>query len=509
MYSDKKIIFNKRIIEGISLNKRCPNCGKEMPEEAFFCLSCFTENIGITDDFDDLKAVVPIDSVAIPAKGKRLKILYLKPSVIRSIAGTLAAIIVLLIFAQSFKKMPRAIESEFVADDGIAQSDDANTDYNNVTSPSKIGLLDNILDTVFGKGDKPTEDESESVTSEYAGTTASQTTLPADNSDSTTAPDTTKENTTTAPPINKEPVLELDKWEYEPYDGTSTKYYQLTKYTGNAYHVIIPAEINGKPVTRITEGAIANKNNITQITFQTNSVQPYLWIDSGCIQNPPSLATVNMPKTDLGIHDHFATGCYNFKTINVDNWQYKFYDGALYYYNSNNWVINYYCPGYPADELVIKSWCKGFRSCNLEEAYKLKTIRLHKDVTGFPSSYNFNKTLENVYVDPENPNAISVNGVLYAKNSSGKYSTSLYPMNNKSKSHTIPQNALLYLFNLFDKNYVNNYLETLYIPNGASLQGDYVQLHKYFPKLTTIYIQKGHTQYNEIKSKFPGDVIIY
>lgn len=308
------------------------------------------------------------------------------------------------------------------------------------------------------------------------------------------------------PPTTTAPVLELDKWEYEPYNGTSKNYYQLTKYTGNASHIIIPAKINGKPVTRIIKGAIANKSNVKQITFQSDSVQPYLWIDSGCIQNLSSLTTVNMPITDLGIYDHFATGCYKLRTINVDNWQYKFVDGALYYYNSKNWEIRYYCPGYPSDELIVQSWCKGFHSCNLEEAVNLKTIRLHKDVNGFPSVFSFNRALENIYVDAGNPVAISVNGVLYTKNSSGNYTDSLYPMGNKSKTHTIPPNALLHIFG---DNYVNNYLETLYIPTGSTLQADIVQLHKYFPKLKTIYIQNGHTQYSKIKAQFPGDVILY
>lgn len=160
------------------MNKNCPNCGLEMPEEASFCLNCFTENIGIADDFDDLKSTVPIKS----EKCKKLKNSSLKPPVIRSIAGTLAAVMILLIFAQSFRKAPNGIELEHSSGNAAIQNtlDDTISSFVTETESQKDGgFLENIIDNIFDKNkeEKTTGSQTEPDIEDTA-TTAPHTTLP-------------------------------------------------------------------------------------------------------------------------------------------------------------------------------------------------------------------------------------------------------------------------------------------------------------------------------------------
>lgn len=377
----------------------------------------------------------------------------------------------------------------------------------------KQSLLGKIKDKITGEDEKKASTTGASTTS--GKIPAGGTTIISSSSKSPSASSTNSTNKTTEGGQNNNSVLfeepnkspsvettekEYDSFETAPY-GSSGEKVCITKYTGNSSSVVIPAVIDGKPVGSIESDAFKDNSKIKTITFETSSEQRSLYIESGCFTNLSSLTTINMPDTNLGIVGEFCEDCPNLKTINIDNSQYKFIDGALYYWTSQYWILRYICPGADLSDLTIPSWCNGIENCcNLSECYNLKIIRLHKNVKSFPSIFEINEALEAVYVEDGNTSAFDKDGVLFV----GK-TTTLYPSSKKDKSFTIPENI-----SFRPPLKPNKYLETLKIPKSSSLQSsDSVYFQKAFPNLKTIYIEEGSNCLSEAQKKFTGKIIVY
>ena len=97
--------------------------------------------------------------------------------------------------------------------------------------------------------------------------------------DETTAPpETETEATTTEPVVEATPV---EDFEFEEYvDGEIA----ITKYKGKDAEVIIPAEIDGKPVTAIDINAFNNCSNVADITFP-DSIREISLVDASMDMN--------------------------------------------------------------------------------------------------------------------------------------------------------------------------------------------------------------------------------
>ena len=156
--------------------------------------------------------------------------------------------------------------------------------------------------------------------------------------------------------------------------------------------------------------------------------------------NLTSLTTVGFSDTDLGIREPFAVGCPKLQTLNIDNSQYRFIDGGLYYWSSKEWLLRFYCPGVKNSVLNIPSWRAGVETaCNLNENPYLKTLNLHENCSRFPSAVP--QQLEAIHVAAGNTHAFSQDGVLFEKSSGGEYTSSVYPPGKRDKSFTVPDHV--------------------------------------------------------------------
>lgn len=325
---------------------------------------------------------------------------------------------------------------------------------------------------------------------------------PADEMPGTEMPGTDTSNS--ADPSEEEADSE-NCWVYENEDG-STKYVKITKYTGNATKVVVPAVIGGKPVARITRDTFAGNDRITEITFESDERQVYLWVDPGCMTDLPALKVVRLPDTDLGVSSGFADNCPSLENIEVDSSQYLFENGALYYWSSKEWRIRYYAPACKNETLTVPSWCAGLEAgCALEENPYLKRINLHKNVNFFPSNYRVNDALEYIYVEAGNSKAFSVDGVLFAKNSSGRYSSSCYPPGKRDKIFKLPENVTLNVSVL-----TCPYLEEIWIPKSSGVSSqDSLYFRRCFTNLKVIHLQEGHSYEEKCKRTFTGITEMY
>lgn len=501
------------------MRKNCPFCGAEMPEEANFCLTCFSMYFSQNE----------LASASFRHSRKTAFRPHIKRRTERLVSVGLSCFLlsgVLLTAFSSVEKVPMSQQPPNISEQTQGTQTNANATANNASdevsdavtdgapTPEEPVRLSGMAESVFGKV-PGLGLQTGAVTLPGTGNTGTQSTPVGTQPDTETAgpgntqantDSTESENNTTAKPEEAIPTEpEYDHFEYVPYSSKNDKI-TLTKYTGNSSVVLVPAVIDGKPVARIEENTFADNPKIQEIIFESDSAQTFLWMNRGCMQNLPSLKTVRMPKTDLGIYANFATGCLKLENIQIESKQYVFQDGALYYWNSREWELLYYAPACKNETLTVASWCAGTDgACNLEENPYLKRINLHKDVKYFPSNYRINDALEYVYVEPGNTKGFSVDGVLFYKDSKGVYNSSLYPPSKKDKTFVMPENVTMSLYR-----FENPYLEELWIPLSSGVNApSNLYFRNTFTNLKAIHLQKGHSYEAACKSTFTGRTEMY
>lgn len=137
----------------------------------------------------------------------------------------------------------------------------------------------------------------------------------------------------------------------------------------------------------------------------------------------------------------------------------------------------------------------------MDENPYLKRVEFHKAATNFINNYSVGDALEYVYVEPGNPKAFSVDGVLFTKDNTGKYTFSLYPPSKKDKTFVMPENVELDMFN-----YYCPYLEELWIPASSRVDSTNALFYRQcFTNLKVIHLQKGHPYEAECKSTLPAE----
>ena len=215
--------------------------------------------------------------------------------------------------------------------------------------------------------------------------------------------------------------------------------------------------------------------------------------------------------TDLGILDQFARNCQQLSVIDIDNWQYEFVNGGLYYWNTNTWSLYYYCEGFPSEEFRTASF---FRASVQESLFdyciNVKRFYLNdaNTLSGFYSTSTSNKYIEGVYIDKNNKKQFDVDGVVfdYPTSANPYIKLNYYPQNKKDKTFKIPENAR------FDDIY-NNYLEDLTIPKTATFYSESdiknLCMKRKTKNLKIIRVQKGSPYTEIIKGTFTGTVIEY
>lgn len=505
------------------MRKNCPFCGAEMPEEANLCLTCFSMCFTKNET----------GSVRLRRFGKNTFRPKVKRRTERWVSSVLSVLLfsgVLLTAFSSLEKVPATPKTPNASaqTQGTDTAADANTNTasNLSTGAATDGTtvagepvrLSGMAESVFGKvtglgipsATTPAAglDSTGTQTNPVLGTrpnTGATSNSQTNTGNSTSGNGTGGSNSVTTPQEPEPTEPEYDNFEYMSYDSKNDKI-TLIKYKGNSKKVLVPAVIDGKPVARIEENTFSDNSNIQEIIFESNPAQTFLWLVSGCMTNLTELKTVRMPDTDLGIYTEFAINCRKLADIDIDNSQYRFEDGALYYWSSRRWELRYYAPACKNETLTVASWCAGIDgACNLDENPYLKRIVLHKNVTMFPSNYKINDALEEVYVEPGNANGFSVDGVLFYKDNKGVYNGSLYPPSKKDKSFVMPENVTLNVYR-----YYCPYLEEIWIPASSGVNApDTLYFRRCFTNLKVIYLQKGHSYETACRSTFTGKTEMY
>ena len=329
------------------MKKSCPNCNKQLPEEATFCLYCYT-NLSDTES----------GAVAVPKKTFNKKIL----SRILIVAAFLVIIGVSVIALKHSVSQPALTPAdttvitekqtvpvtdasgEAVTDENGEQVFDTITVTKTqaITTTEKQGLLDKIfnnetenkastqanenssdsnpekttekqswLDKLFGNDEtqphttEPTTQESDenkpqTSTTEVVSTSDDTNEKNTDSSSqkgtsSSTEKETTKPTgTTTTETVSTTAPKQEDDFTFTVVNGSV----KLLSYTGNSSVVRVPAEIDGKHVAYLGSNVFSNKSNITSIIFEgasSGSEKFYLPANTTVFNSLPNLTTVEFP----------------------------------------------------------------------------------------------------------------------------------------------------------------------------------------------------------------------
>ncbi len=491
--------------------KKCPKCGAEIPKESAFCLKCFSsvEVIEPLTEKENHTAFFMIWSKFLNIfKSRRFR---------ASLIGLVVFFILMgscILLIKNAKTPPPIIpetsilhltetvavtqsNGEFVtAENGEQVFNVVDVTQAITIAPTstteKQGFLANIFNDKTTQGnstvtlEETTEKKGfwENLFGSAETTEAGYQSTITETTPITTIPETTKP-TTTLPPTTTSAQISAKDFEYTISGNFAT----ITKYTGQSSTVIIPAVIEGCAVTRIKQNTFQNNNSIVTVSFETNSKQPYLWVEQQTFNNCPNLRFINFSETDLGIINNFATDCLSVENISVTGYQFKCIDGTLYYNTGSTWKVRYHCPASPTTEIKLPNNCAGFESAtNLKEAKNVKNIYFGKNAVSFPASNQLPPNCENLFVDSENSAAYDIGGVVFLKN--GSQYNCIYPPQNKSHSLTLPENTLIYFQQI-----KNPYLKTLYIPSTTNAQYlDNVLSLKTFSSLENLYFGSGHSK---------------
>lgn len=483
--------------------KKCPFCNAEMPEEAHICLNC-------------LNICEETQASAIISQGSKKRFAISKRTLSNIITAAICVFVVMpcMILPQLGSFANQGAQSAGNTNGEAGKS--VGSIISRITTAVKetLGIDDDSAESPAGdsSADTPAADGYNNPTTANGEnghsipgvpTTVPGTTKPASGGSSTTKPT----EATTAVKSEDETIpegkVEYDKWEYTENNGKLT----ITKYTGSAKTVVIPEKIDGKIIGNINENTFLENNTMQYAVFQDFTTYHNLWVHYHTFYKCGKLKKIVFPKNaDLGILDCFAAECYSLYDIQITNYQYKFVDGALVYYNTNYWQIYYYCEGYKSDTFTYPEYVQVPGTPNLfKYAKNLKTIYLSSEMTTFFQQYD-TPYLESVYAK-NNSQFKDIDGVLYKLNSSGKWEVYNYPNNHKAAEFDLPENSI------FNPNILTNkYLKTIKIPASAEIS-EYTLKHicrgDIFPNLQTVYIENGSSYKSYIKSTFTGKVIVY
>lgn len=508
--------------------KKCPFCNADLPDEAMFCLKCFSP-LETTEDVSDEKEK--------PLFILNRKNLFGKISLILSVIIIIASCNLTIYSHKNKAPEHKVIGTSLVPvteENGETVTDNSGDPILEVTeiATKEKSFFDKILgkseteksadeavtkkpsfiDKLLGKNDETTTAKAQSSIASKVPASESSEPAPTNESKPSVSngfapPKASEPTTESAPPTTEAPPKSNpDDFEYAP-ESNSKSYLAISKYKGNSAHVVIPATYNGQAIVRISSNAFKDNPNVKIVTFEDDSRRPYLWLSSGCFYNCSNLHTINLPDEDLGIINNFATECYALRTITLKNTdQYRIRDGELYYYNSKGYILRYVCPASAKETIILPSWSTGIEgACNLSELSNTKAFVLHENVTAFPDQTNLPSNLENIYVSDNHKTAYDKNGILFHYNSSNSRYTCTYPPKNKTKDFTLPNNSLLY-----DPWVKNPYLETLRLEPTAELFGLTHTTSKWaFKNLKTIYVSSENVNASTIQKDFAGTVYVY
>ena len=264
---------------------------------------------------------------------------------------------------------------------------------------------------------------------------------------------------------------------YDEYGGG----YVITSCKKSASgKLVIPDVYKNKPVIVISDEAFLNCKGLTSVVIGKN-VQQICWqAFSGC----KKLTSITIPAGVTVIDGSVFSGCSALKTITVNknNKNFVSVNGVLF--NKTQTYLMKYPAGKTATSYTIPNkveildfgafeGCKNLKSvkfgsklvCIADEAFKnctgltsivipdsvssigfsafencanLKTVTLGKGVSGMVMAFMNCPKLTTVNVSKNNPNFVSLNGVVFSKD---KKTLELYPAGKTATSYTVPQSV--------------------------------------------------------------------
>ncbi len=546
------------------MSKKCPGCGKELPEESNFCLSCFYS-------FDKPSASKRRKPLIIFFANLKSKIT--KRVLKRSLTALAALALFLLVMGICIAALKNANSSdpvlsepettviaethtvpvtqengEAVTDengedvfqvvevtktvtlpssttekkgffDKIFDSDtknnsqsknDKTTDGKNTETTEKKGFFDQLVDSVFGDKEETTENlqtTAEEPATTPATTAPSTTTKPATTTEKATQTTATTAGTTAVTTTqNGNYYFEYDALYSNDLESSGNRI-RLTKYVGNASIVTIPCTVDGKKVAAIDTDCFINDSKIKEIHFD-DTVTTTISLRYHSLNNLSSLKKIVTNNRTVDWDGRTAYNCpitYIGKDGSTNN---KLIDGAYY-----KGTVFYWFTAHPSyTTLTLPDWCtKIDNGHNLYEVSNLKILNVHKGVTNMPSSsLGYGRGLKAINVEAGHPEVFSKEGVLFYKRlPSNKTYNSFYPYYKTDKVFKLPDNTMLCVL-VNSNTEANPYLEELWIPetSGFDHPDSKYMYDTCYPNLKRIYITPDHPQYDKIAKTFKGELIV-
>ena len=550
------------------MSKECKHCGAPMPDEAHFCLSCFTicgEPV-INDNNDKgLGAFVLLKSKLSGINKKRLAL----------IAAALLSVFLITISAfylnsdairltDKTSNKDKTVVSSTTDDDGSVKTtyDDGSvetktSDGTTITEETDGTIVtekpdgtistkkpdgsvvtkkpDGTIVTEEPNGTVSTQKPDGTITVETpdgtTNTTATSTTTTTKSASSGTSESTTKKptTTTTTKPTSpntsesttesttsttkqESPSINYDDFTFEYKTGSDgVKRLYITKYTGNDEVVSVPYSYNGEYVYEVYTNAIVQNSSVKKIIFNaTDDYAPY--ISELAVYQCDNLEEIiynwsnySGPHTGTKtIDDRVAGGCPNLKSIKVTGSDYYTVFENGLYYNKN-------ASSYPNDYVIIQAWGTEWHQpswCNKVDSKVFEcTIEL-KEIYINPTQYTFSSLLssylEAVHIDKSNQEYFDDNGVVYNKLTK---ECSFYPSKRRDESYTFLDGYTIKNEHSLYATY--SYIKTIYIPKNFIFNTAYGKNFLSYSNLDTVYIENGNPDIDFIKKYFKGNIIIY
>jgi hypothetical protein len=248
-------------------------------------------------------------------------------------------------------------------------------------------------------------------------------------------------------------------------ESDSCRTITIYEYLGKSKEIIVPAYIDGIPVTAISDGAFSGNDKITDVILSEGicSIDDFSFSDChnlSSINLPESLvsigfwafkscekiANITLPKGITDIVYNPFDGCNNLSEIVVDkeNRIYASNEGILFDKNMTTLIKYPQCKkgDYTVPATVIVIEYEAFSHCN-----KLTSITIPKDTAFIHNLFLNCEQLAEIIVNKDNSIFSSINGILYNKDENILLR---YPQGRKKTDITFPEKLKIIGPNAFD-----------------------------------------------------------
>ena len=536
--------------------KKCPFCQKEMPDEANFCLNCFSalgteaspESCGTKNSNRDEKPTHKHTKkhISKPKAENALPLVNKKARQKIFTAAVLVCTFLLcgIIAGLTRKQIRTTLSGEpetmavLVTDENGEAVTDENGDnvYEYVEVPQEeTGFFGKLFGSFMHNKDDAEGTDNTYAENGDAGETASDKATDSVPSTGNTVP-VGKDGNETPDVTEEEEVIDnsppsSEGMRYETISTIDGTYIKIVGYEGHSANVLVPAFINDIPVTYIASGAFKNNDVIRTITFEgaddLSKRQFYLPASQNCatavFYNLPNLTKITFPY-ELSFGRFLADySLYSY----CESWRYLFegtpklaaiettpkpskaetYGRRYAYMTSKDGVLYssyldglYFYPYAKKDKsftVPYKTWYVFINDCFYLEELRINATPSHYFDFHILSS---NTHLKKVIAEGGKPFKTRYwtdGDVLFSMQESSTanpqpVSVAYYPQTKKDKNYRLPDIPEGYYYHIVQSFNLNIYLEELYVPARASVWSGMTEKSYRPPNLRAIHLQEGN-----------------